>query len=275
MPAIRQDQIYMRLTKQVNDIWSALRRVTVSLPLFDIANENTVALSSGQNNYIIGNYDLLRLSSTQKIIMTGLKGGIKGRFLRIFNVGSYPIILSHQDALSDAENRFQFSNGQDASVPPNSNVTLYYDATVERWIGGDTVSAGAVFAYMSGAAQSIPDSVQTQLNFSAAPFDQYGFADLVNDYFDIPFDGFYLTVCHILYNADAVANTHRELIAQLSTGTYISSIDVPNLSGISTGMVLVAPGYYSAGNKIEFHTLQRSGGNLSISVYSAFIIKIA
>ena len=111
MPAIRHDDLLLRLVKDVTDIKSALRRTVANLPLYDIANENTPAqLTASQNDYAPGNYDNLRLSSNKTISITGIRGGVKGRSIRIFNVGSHAILLTHEDSNSIAANRFKFNN---------------------------------------------------------------------------------------------------------------------------------------------------------------------
>lgn len=141
MPPIRQDELLFRLLKDINDIRSALRRVTANLPLFDIANENTPAvLAANQDDYVPGNYDILRLSSSLNVSITGIANGKKGRRLQIFNVGSYSITLSHQSASSTASNRFKFVNNSDFIIPPDGNALIYYDNTSARWVGGDMAS---------------------------------------------------------------------------------------------------------------------------------------
>ena len=140
MPAIRHDDILLRILKDLNDVRSVLKRVVATLPLFDIANENTPAqLTGNQNNYVPGNYDILRLSSTGPYIITGIRGGMKGRRLQIFNVGNYTLAFSHQNTLSDPENRFKFNTGLSAFVEAGQNITIYYDSTQQRWIEATNV----------------------------------------------------------------------------------------------------------------------------------------
>src|SRR5687768_18514198 len=65
------------------------RNVTGDRPLFDIANEHTPAsLSTRQNNYDTGWYDVLRINATANINITGITKGKKGRFLEFINVGT-------------------------------------------------------------------------------------------------------------------------------------------------------------------------------------------
>lgn len=135
------NELLLRVLKEQNDLRSAMRRVVGNLPLYDIDNENTPALLTvDQNNYVPGNYDVLRLTSSAEYSITGIAAGVKGRKLRIFNVGDYGITLVHQSGSSLAANRFAFVNESDFIIPPNGNVLLYYDWTTTKWIGGDQAS---------------------------------------------------------------------------------------------------------------------------------------
>lgn len=137
MPSLRHDDILLRLIKDVNDIRASLRRVVANFPLYDIANENTPAqLTTNQNNYVPGNYDIILLSSSQNIQITGIANGVKGRKLQIFNVGNYSIILPYENSDSLAQNRFRFQSGYSAIIEPGTNITLYYYAALQRWITG-------------------------------------------------------------------------------------------------------------------------------------------
>lgn len=160
MPAIRHDEILLRLVKDVNDIRSALRRVAVNLPLYDIANENTPnILSADQNNYVPGNYDILRLESSGDVQITGIRNGVKGRSLQIFNVGAtYSITLAHQSASSDAQNRFDFGIGANIIVGPGSSFTVYYDSAQSRWIESSPTEESGI------AKETTPAKISSDVN---------------------------------------------------------------------------------------------------------------
>lgn len=264
MPAIRQDQAILRLTKQVNDIWSALRRVTVNLPLFDIANQNTPnQLTGDQDNYVIGNYDLLRLSSSAAVSITGLRGGIKGRFLRIFNVGSYPITLTYQSASSSAINRFQFSNGLNAVIPPSSNITIYYDSVLERWIGGDTYSSGSIYMEVEKTnTQLIASGVSTKPNYGAVVSDQYNFFDTVNNQIEIQFDGSYGIESSGLWNGSG-AGTYRAFAYYLNTNLLWYQEISPPSDRILTPFIRITK-TFSAGDIIELFVGHDVGVDLDL-----------
>lgn len=281
MPAIRQDEAILRLVKQVNDIWSALRRVTVNLPLFDIANENTpTQLTADQNNYVIGNYDLLRLSSSTSVSITGLSGGIKGRFLRIFNVGSYPITLAHQSVSSTASNRFKFSNGRDSVVPPGSNTIIYYDSTEERWIGGDVITAGPVFCNVQNAvAQAISVGAPTKIDPGTAISDQYGFYDDANNEINIQFDGFYTVIWQGTWDNPAPGNDGyiREfgiLVYYAAGGNDNFAYSTIPQGANNPGMAqqCFGAGFLSAGDILRFYALQDDNLGADLDLNSVNIV---
>lgn len=262
MPAINFNSTILRLIRDVNDIRSALRRVTVDLPLFDIANENTPAqLTANQNNYLIGNYDVLRLSSDANRDITGLRRGVKGRTLRIFNVGSFPITLVHQSGLSTAEYRFNFSNARSAIIPPGSNVALYYDATQERWVGGDTQSSGAVYAETNNPnAQIIGAGVPIKAVLGNVVSDQYDFIDIANNRVVIQFDGSY--VLHYSCNWD-VSNANRAIFWYLNTvqtgfGESLN-FDIADEWRVTATYA----GIFSAGDVIEVYFARSASANIT------------
>lgn len=259
MPRIRKDSSILRLIKDVNEIRSALRRVTVNIPLFDIANQNTpTQITANQNNYVIGNYDLLRLSSNQVVSITGLKGGIKGRFLRIFNIGSYSIKLNHQDTNSDAENRFLFSNGRDVSIPPGSNILIYYDNVQSRWIGGDSLSAGAVYAscYNSGS-QLISSTVPTKLDPGTVVTDQYSFYDDANNRYVVAFDGFF--VVRGMVKSNGSTGTTRNFYLYQGGAEVDADFREAGAVGILYHKVFI-DGFFAKNTVFEFYA-SRTGAN--------------
>lgn len=261
MPSkIRHDDLLLRLLKDLNDVRAALKQVVATLPLFDIDNENTPAqLTTNQNNYNPGNYDVLRLSSNALVTITGIRRGIKGRRLRLFNVGSFPIVLAHQSVSSDAENRFKFSSAIDATIPPSSTILLYYDATQARWIGGDTYSSGAIYAEtINTNQQSISIGVgPNNVDLGAIVSDQYGFIDIANDKIEIQFDGSYFLI--YIGSWDEVSPTdagNRELYWYLNTAQTTTTWIIDNvIAGIgSFGMVYA--GFLSAGDVLEIKAFQ-------------------
>lgn len=139
------EDLVMQFMKDINELRAEIKRLSVNQPIYDIANENTpTQLAADQDDYSIGNYDTLRMSSSSGVSISGMDGGVKGRFLRIFNVGSYPILLLHENSSSSAANRFHFEDGVSARIDPDASLTIYYDSTSSRWRDGCNLFPGAV-----------------------------------------------------------------------------------------------------------------------------------
>jgi hypothetical protein len=276
MPAIRQDQAILRLIKQVNDIWAALRQVTVNLPLFDIANENTPdQITSDQNNYVPGNYDILRLSSSKDVNITGLRGGVKGRALRIFNVGSYRITFTHQDANSDAANRFDIVGEEDISVFAGGNIYLYYDKTIERWVVPERPSWYGIFGlsvHAFAAVQSIPgNGADTKITKRTVTRDDWNMFDAVNSKITIPDDGIYLGV--LSGNFDwHTAGGHRKLLWS-ALGSFITSQGYPAITTTAVLTPLSCPLFYpfSAGDEITMYANQYNSATAALGLNNAYV----
>lgn len=123
------DQILKRLLRL-----ESAQRAGTGFPSFDLSSENTPAqITANTNDYDPGNYDVLRLSSDAVRTITGFSGGMKGRWLFLWNVGSFSITLSHQSGSSMATNRILSSTGASVTLAPNGKAELYYDFTTKRW----------------------------------------------------------------------------------------------------------------------------------------------
>jgi hypothetical protein len=76
--------------------------------------------------------NVLRISATTVTrTISGLTGGSRGRVLLIHNVGSVPFVLSDENALSTAANRFDLN--ADVTVASDEGVFLWYDTSNSRW----------------------------------------------------------------------------------------------------------------------------------------------
>lgn len=105
-------------------------------------------ITAQQNNYdptgLEGAF-CMRLATDATRAITGLLAPppAAGRLVLIVNVGSNDLKLTHEDASSDAENRFNFSGAADVTLTTLSTLLIYYDSTSERWIAlGGSGSGG-------------------------------------------------------------------------------------------------------------------------------------
>lgn len=74
--------------------------------------------------------------SGANVPVTGLTGGIDGRILILYALGTQAadtITLMHENAGSTASNRFSLASGSNLVIPQFGCVTLRYDGTGSRW----------------------------------------------------------------------------------------------------------------------------------------------
>jgi len=95
-------------------------------------------ITSNQNNFSTTNTDensigVLRLSSDASRTITGLASGEQGRFIYLFNVGSFDIVLANQSVSSSASNRIITGTGASLTMEADDVSFLYYDSTTSRW----------------------------------------------------------------------------------------------------------------------------------------------
>lgn len=129
------ERLIREMAEDILSLRREVQRLSAQHPHFFIANENTpTQLTTSQNNYDPGNYDLLQLSSSSAINITGVSGGVMGRVLRIYNAGSNNIILNHESGSSTAANRMTTMGGSSVYIVPGEIVDLYYNSTTSRWI---------------------------------------------------------------------------------------------------------------------------------------------
>lgn len=102
-----------------------------------LTGDNTPAqITANQNDYNptgLADNQRLRLSTDASRNITGIvpQNG-DGDVLTLFNVGSFDIVLTDEDALSAAANRFDFA-GSNHTLTPGKSMTLVYDDTDNRW----------------------------------------------------------------------------------------------------------------------------------------------
>jgi hypothetical protein len=96
------------------------------------------SLSASQNDYAPGVCDILRLSSSTAIDLTGLAAGtVDGAMRLLINTnasGGAAITLKHESASSTAANRFRsVTNADVILLADGGSVTLTYSSAISRW----------------------------------------------------------------------------------------------------------------------------------------------
>lgn len=269
-PIIRSDALLLRLLKDVNDIRSVLRRTVANLPLYDISNENTpTQLTADQNDYVPGNYDVLKLSGNDARTITGFRGGVKGRFLRLFNVGVFEITIAHQSASSALGNRIKSATGFDIIINAGGELVLYYDADQAVWISSYSSNADRISVELRlSGAQSIPNATYTQISWTSVIVDSGEFFDALNpEYITIPETGWYQVMAHVAW--DINGTNMRESMTEKSITTLYGNISFDSrlaVTGASTNVEMARLTRLNRGDRIYLTVWQDSGGPLNVNV---------
>jgi hypothetical protein len=93
-------------------------------------------LTGNVNNYNpSGNGRIYRLSSNASRNITGFAftSVITGQEFTLVNVGSFDIVLQHENASSTAANRLICTGGADMTLTPNEQAIGWYDGTTQRY----------------------------------------------------------------------------------------------------------------------------------------------
>ena len=136
------------------------------------------ALSSQQDNYAPSGWsatagELLRLSTTTTVHVTGLASGSAGRLATICNVGtgSHNLVLDNASGSSSAANQFRIAGG-DLTLADSYCGVFQYDGTSTYWRavglvnapGTGTVSSVATGNGLQGGAITTTGTVDLRLN---------------------------------------------------------------------------------------------------------------
>lgn len=93
-------------------------------------------LTGNANNYNLGRgtFFTITTSQTPSCDITGIVGGVSGRYIEIMNVGTRDIIFKHDSSLSTAGNRFVEKDGLDVTLAQYEIIKLRYVFSLSRWV---------------------------------------------------------------------------------------------------------------------------------------------
>jgi hypothetical protein len=122
----------------IRDLAHASRHQTGGADAIEPVIVTPSSLSASQNNYSPGGCDILRLSSSTAIDITGLVApSVDGAMRLVVNVnasGGSAITLKHESASSTAANRFRNTTGGDFILPADGgSAVLTYSTAISRW----------------------------------------------------------------------------------------------------------------------------------------------
>lgn len=115
----------------LSEIRERAKGLTKTLDRFD-KKVLDLAPSANTNNLNYQKAGILQFTGSSSVNLTGIIAPERdGAMLILHNTGSGTITLKHQDANSDAANRFSMASGADRSLATNSTLIIGYLAS--RW----------------------------------------------------------------------------------------------------------------------------------------------
>jgi hypothetical protein len=121
------------------------------------ASVTTKALTVDENDYDAGSSDIVRLTPSANVTLTGLAGGSDGVLRVLYNVGTHVVTLATGNTNSVETNRFSIVSGN-AVLSEGDSASAWYDGTSQRWrvledqvAGGSGGSGGGIaMSYLFG-----------------------------------------------------------------------------------------------------------------------------
>ena len=121
------------------------------------ASVTTEALTVDENDYDAGSSDIVRLTPSANVTLTGLAGGSDGVVRVLYNVGTHVVTLATGNTNSVETNRFSIVSGN-AVLSEGDSSSVWYDGTSQRWrvledqvTGGSGGSGGGIaMSYLFG-----------------------------------------------------------------------------------------------------------------------------
>lgn len=129
------DDILMKLAEDVARLKREIELMKTSRPQVQIWSTNVLYPSGSQNNYDVGYYTYVAISSAVPINITGISNGTLGRVLILTAAAVGTITLPHQSASSLAQNRFYNTNGSSVVLGTVGDAAGYiWWATTVGWL---------------------------------------------------------------------------------------------------------------------------------------------
>lgn len=108
--------------------------LTASTSRYDTGIESPASWAANVNDLALGSSTrILRVSGTAARDFTGMVPAGGGRRILVCNVGSFDIVIKHQNAGSTAANRFICPGNVDFTLNQSDSVEVWYDTTSSRW----------------------------------------------------------------------------------------------------------------------------------------------
>ena len=87
------------------------------------------------DNAPIGEAGIVRCPISGGLTITGLQGGVEGRWLILYNTSTAnTVTLAHENASSDAANQIRTQTNADVTFSGRRSVMLMYDTAISKWV---------------------------------------------------------------------------------------------------------------------------------------------
>jgi hypothetical protein len=109
-----------------------VKKASTDFSLMGVITPPTI--TGDTNDYIpagLATATIIRMNASVPVNITGLQGGLDGKFLILRNVGATSIMLKFESTLSAAANRFVAPT--DVNLGPRESRMLQYDGSLGRW----------------------------------------------------------------------------------------------------------------------------------------------
>lgn len=269
----RTDPIFrptaVQLLEEIQKLKKRIGVLETSEGVFEINNEHTPAtLTTDVDDYVPGNYDVLRLNASADVSITGITSGVKGRFLEIVNISTFKITLPYESLSSAAVNRIINTGGEDIVLFPTARLRLYYDSTLTRWQVPDPPSwlgiYGVTMYVRNSSPQSIANNSDDLLTFDTIITDEWALWDAGNNRINIVETGIYMGVVAGNFTGNA---TGYRAVKWKYGGLFIVSDSKPTVTTAAVQTAFSVPLFFPflAGDTIECFAAQNSGGALDFN----------
>lgn len=101
-----------------------------------LPRSSQAAVSGTQDNYAVSGYDIIRVTSTGNVVLTGILASPRAPVLIVNenSSGGGTVTLSHESSSSTDINRVRSQTGSDIVLQPDGGqVWLWYSTTINRW----------------------------------------------------------------------------------------------------------------------------------------------
>jgi len=118
------------------------------------ASVTTKALTVDENDYDAGSSDIVRLTPSANVTLTGLAGGSDGVVRVLYNIGTHIVTLATGNTNSAETNRFSIVSGN-VTLDEGDSASAWYDGTSQRWRvledqSSDGSGGGIAMSYLFG-----------------------------------------------------------------------------------------------------------------------------